>query len=140
MIVGEMKRVPLIVLVVVSAVIAVALVSCQQPQPVAPESVNTMWSATTMPTTQTAKLLGFNFPPAPAGSSGVGRESDDEVKAFSRSCLACHAQTDNHTMHETKSVQLACVDCHGGHPNVNVPENLSRSDPRFRVLMLAAHV
>ena len=116
--------------------IALAFVSCQETStgPAAP--VNTMWSATTVPTTQTAKLLGFSFAPAP---SGTGRASDEVVAAFSRSCLACHGQTDSHTMHET-SVRLACVDCHGGRHDIEIPKDLSPNDPRQRVLMLAAHV
>ena len=127
----------------VLAVLTVVLVSCQQgASPTArksmsnePKPIDTQWSATTVPTTQTAKLLGFNFPPAP---TGVGRADDDAVKAGSRSCVVCH-QTDSHTMHET-SVRLACVDCHGGHPDVSVPDGISPKDPKYRVLTLAAHV
>ncbi|HEY7118743.1 MAG TPA: hypothetical protein VH475_19290 [Tepidisphaeraceae bacterium] len=134
-----MKRTPLSLAVIVagSVVLAVALVSCQERASIkSAEPVNTMWSATTVPTTQTARLLGFSFPPAP---SGTGRPDAEEVRAFSRSCLVCHGQTDSHTMHET-AVRLACVDCHGGRHDIDVPENLSRSDPKFRTYMLAAHV
>src|SRR5258706_4729364 len=133
-----MKRTPLIVLVFACVTLAVVLISCQHSstRSTAPQPINTMWSATTVPTTQTAKMLGFNFAPAPAGT---GRADEAEVMAFSKSCLACHSQTDSHTMHET-SVRLACVDCHGGHPNIDVPDKISPTDPRHRTLMLAAHV
>jgi hypothetical protein len=132
-----MKRIPLALLVVASVTLAIVLVSCQHTSsPTAQTPINTMWSSTTVPTTQTAKLLGFNFPPAPAGT---GRADEAEVAAFSKSCLACHSQTDSHTMHET-AVRLACVDCHGGHPDIDVPANISSTDPKYRTLMLAAHV
>ena len=134
-----MKRIPLVLLVLASVTLAVVLISCQHapaPKAAAREPIDTMWSATTVPTTQTAKQLGFNFPPAP---SGTGRVSDDEVALYSKSCLACHDGTDSHTMHET-AVRLACVDCHGGRPDIDVPKGISPTDPRHRALMLAAHV
>src|SRR5436309_1881868 len=98
-----MKRTSLAAFVLLSVALAVFLVSCQETatRP-APTPVNTMWSATTLPTPEIGKQLGFNFPPAPAGT---GRANDEEVAAFSKSCLACHSQTDSHTMHET-SVRL----------------------------------
>jgi hypothetical protein len=132
-----MKRIPLALLVVASVALAIVLASCQHTSgPAAQAPVNTMWSSTTVPTTQTANQLGFTFPPAPAGT---GRADEAEVKAFSKSCLACHSQTDSHTMHET-AVRLACVDCHGGHPEIDVPENIATDNPKYRTLMLAAHV
>ncbi len=117
-------------------VTVIAMVSCQEPAAGPSTPVNTMWSATTIPTTQTATLLGFHFPPAPGDT---GRPSDEEVVNFSRSCLACHNQTDSHTMHET-SVRLACVDCHGGRHDIVIPDKLSPNDPRYRAMKLAAHV
>jgi hypothetical protein len=132
-----MKRIPLLMFVVACAAFAVALVSCRQNEPQrAAEPVNTMWSATTVPTTQVAKQLGFNFPPAP---SGLGRADDAEVAAFSKSCLACHSGTDSHTMHET-AVRLACVDCHGGKHDVPVPDGITPDDAKYRGYMRSAHV
>jgi Zn finger protein HypA/HybF involved in hydrogenase expression len=125
-----------------SLLLVLVAVSCNQPAArtaAPPQPVNTMWSATTVPTTQIARQLGFTFAPAPAGASGTGRATDAEVKAFSKSCLACHNQTDSHTMHET-AVSLACVDCHGGRHDIDVPANMAANDPRRRTLMLAAHV
>src|SRR5882672_1880006 len=90
-------------LIVFCMAFALAMVSCQDTASGPVATVNTMW-ASTVPSTQTARLLGFSFPPAPA----EGRASDDEVAAFSRSCIACHNQTDNHTMHDQpKSLRLA---------------------------------
>src|SRR4051812_35425147 len=106
-----MGRIPLILFVVVCAAFTVALVSCRENTTRrAAEPVNTMWSATTVPTTQVAMTLGFSFAPAP---TGLGRADAAEMAAFSKSCLVCHSGTDSHTMHET-AVRLACVDCHGG--------------------------
>jgi hypothetical protein len=134
--VNDMKRLPLAGLIILVVTLGVFVVSCQDTSNGPSSAVNTMWSSTTVPTTQTAKLLGFNFAPA---VGGTGRASDEEVAAFSKSCLACHGQTDSHTMHET-SVRLACVDCHGGRHDIEIPKDLSANDPRRRVLMLAAHV
>src|SRR3954451_17157998 len=102
----DMRRFPLVIFVVTCGMLAIALVSCREnANQRAAEPVNTMWSATTVPTTKTAKQLGFNFPPSP---TGLGRADAAEVAAFSKSCLACHSGTDSHTMHET-AVRLACV-------------------------------
>src|SRR6188472_3524307 len=97
--------------------LVLAAVSCQESAPTTPPpTINTAFSSTTAPTTQVAMQLGFRFAPAP---TGTGRPNDEEVKTFSRSCLVCHNQTDSHSMHVT-AVRLACVDCHGGHHDVDV--------------------
>src|SRR4051812_15888403 len=127
-----MRRIPLVIFVVLCAAFTVALVSCREnAAQKSPQPVNTMWSATTVPTTQTAKQLGFNFPPAP---SGLGRADAAEVAAFSRACLVCHAGTDSHTMHET-AVRLACVDCHGGKHDIAVPDGIAPDDGKYRGYM-----
>jgi hypothetical protein len=133
------RKITVVAATSVSLLLVLVAVSCQQPAArtaAPPQPVNTMWSATTVPTTQVARQLGFTFAPAPAGT---GRADDAEVKAFSKSCLVCHDQTDSHTMHET-AVRLACIDCHGGRHDIDVPSNMASNDPRRRTLMLAAHV
>lgn len=129
---------PVVTAFLLAAILLGIGLSCQESPAPLPAAVPTMWSATTVPTTQTAQQLGFSFAPAPRGN-GTGRGSDEEVRAFSRSCLACHSQTDSHSMH-VAAVRIACVDCHGGHHHIDVPAGISPSDPRYRVLKLAAHV
>jgi len=102
------RKITVVAATSVSLLLVLVAVSCQHPAvrtAAPPQPVNTMWSATTVPTTQVARQLGFTFAPAPAGT---GRADDAEVKAFSKSCLVCHDQTDSHTMHET-AVRLACI-------------------------------
>src|SRR5579862_4332754 len=33
-------------------------------------------------------------------------------------CISCHGQTDSPTMHSTGTVQISCVDCHGGNASI----------------------
>src|SRR4051794_10856841 len=120
-----MRRIPLVIFVVLCAAFTVALVSCREnATQKTVEPVNTMWSATTVPTTQTAKQLGFNFPPAYAGPTLNGRKSAEDALSYSRSCVVCHTGTDAHSMHE-RNVTLACVDCHGGKHDVAVPDGIA---------------
>ncbi len=43
-------------------------------------------------------------------------------------------------MHDSQSVKLACIDCHGGKHQIEIPANLARTDPKFSDYMRAAHV
>jgi hypothetical protein len=97
-----------------AAVVAVmvAVVSCHDRHSSEPAAaINTAFSATTLPTTQTAHQLGFTFAPAP----GRGKRSEGEMRRMNIGCVSCH-DSDAHTMHVDRSSlsMLACVDCHGG--------------------------
>ncbi len=45
-------------------------------------------------------------------------------------CLACHHPMDSYTMHPTETVQLGCVDCHGGDGSAKTKER-AHVQPRF---------
>src|SRR5215467_12223171 len=58
--------------------------------------------------------------------SSVRGQSEEEATAKSAGCVSCHGQTDEPTMHPTKTVHLACIDCHGGNSSVSIA---SGADP-----------
>lgn len=62
-----------------------------------------------------ARLMGFNYPVAPA------RREKPEMEALNGNCVSCHVSTDEHTMHKM-AVSIACVDCHGGNPRATIKE------------------
>src|SRR5436309_9231655 len=48
----------------------------------------------------------------------------------STGCLSCHTPMDSATMHDSPTVQLACVDCHGGDGAATTQER-AHVRPRF---------
>src|SRR3989454_9636973 len=54
--------------------------------------------------------------PEPATSEGpdLSRQSQADVDRKNVGCVSSHTATDAPTMHTATTVQLACVDCHGG--------------------------
>ncbi|MCI0348751.1 MAG: hypothetical protein L0Z53_04940, partial [Acidobacteriales bacterium] len=67
-------------------------------------------------------------------------QSPAEVEAKSSGCLSCHAPTDSPTMHATGTVQLGCVDCHGGRSDVTLPAGTARVSAAYDELKKQAHV
>src|SRR5262245_54873934 len=66
--------------------------------------------------------------------------SPAEVDAKSKGCLSCHAPTDSPTMHATGTVQLGCVDCHGGRSDVTLPPGTARVSAAYDETKKQAHV
>src|SRR5579872_7428787 len=48
-------------------------------------------------------------------------QSQEEAARRSAGCVSCHGFTDAPSMHTTGTVQLACIDCHGGNADVMRP-------------------
>jgi hypothetical protein len=67
------------------------------------------------------------------------RQTDDEVDAKNTGCVSCHTQNDAPTMHLSRSVRLACVDCHGGQSNVVVGDAVPGSSS-YNEVKNKAHV
>lgn len=86
------------------------------------------------PELEAAHKLGFSFAIAPNK-----KRPDNEVATGSTSCVACHGQTDAHTMHQANQ-GLSCVDCHGGHSDIFVPPNIAANHPDYQRIKLEAHV
>ncbi len=82
-----------------------------------------------MPST-TAPDLSFNL---------IGQTSE-EVETKNSGCISCHTQTDAPTMHNSPSVRLACVDCHGGRSEIAVPDTVKAGSAAYDEAMRKAHV
>jgi hypothetical protein len=63
-------------------------------------------------------IAGNDSYPIPAELEGVDlyRQSKSDAAIKSQSCIHCH--TDVGTMHPPNSVNIGCIDCHGGNPYV----------------------
>src|ERR1700681_3774201 len=48
-------------------------------------------------------------------------QSQEEAARRSAGCVSCHGFTEAPSMHTTGTVQLACIDCHGGQGGVMRP-------------------
>jgi hypothetical protein len=81
-----------------------------------------------------AKALGFSFPSAPASARPA-----EEVTAQNKSCVACHVESDTHTMHAT-DIGVTCVDCHGGKWDVEIPANFTQDFAEYTRFKHATHV
>src|SRR5579859_863269 len=57
----------------------------------------------------------------PGQSSEVQGQSQEEAARRSAGCVSCHGFTEAPSMHTTGTVQLACIDCHGGQGDVMRP-------------------
>src|SRR5689334_21706408 len=47
-------------------------------------------------------------------------QSQGEIARKSSGCVSCHTSTDEPTMHPTKTVHLACTECHGGNSSASI--------------------
>src|ERR1700674_1461879 len=54
-------------------------------------------------------------------------QSPEETARRSAGCVSCHGFTEAPSMHTTGTVQLACIDCHGGKGDVMRPEGSEMS-------------
>src|SRR3954452_4824889 len=55
-------------------------------------------------------------------------------------CISCHTQTDSATMHETGTVKISCVDCHGGSGEISLSQGISPTAAEYKALEARAHV
>src|ERR1700730_2296129 len=72
--------------------------------------------------------------------SGVRGQSQEEAQRKSAGCVSCHTVTDEPTMHPTKTVQLACIDCHGGDSSARVAVGVASNSPEYNAVKEKAHV
>src|SRR5207248_686466 len=54
-------------------------------------------------------------------------------------CISCHTQSDSATMHETGTVKISCVDCHGGSGAISLPQGISPTSAEYKGLEAQAH-
>ena len=62
-----------------------------------------------------APNVPFPIPPELEGLD-LNKQSDEEIKAKSNNCIACHENSKD--PHCKSTVRLGCTDCHGGNPNI----------------------
>ena len=70
--------------------------------------------------------------------SGQG-ESKEEADKNSVGCISCHGQTDEATMHPTRTFHLSCVECHGGLADVMKPAGTDKGSPAYEQMKIKAH-
>src|SRR4051812_19059342 len=75
-----------------------------------------------------------------AQDAPLWKQSQADVDAKSAGCITCHVNTDAASMHPTETVQLGCIDCHGGDAKVALPNGIEPADARYRELKEQAHV
>jgi hypothetical protein len=66
-------------------------------------------------------------------------QSQESVRARSAGCVSCHGDTDSFSMHTTGTVQLACIDCHGGHGDVLKPAGADITSASYLEAKKKAH-
>jgi hypothetical protein len=78
---------------------------------------------------------GVPFP----GSTIARGQSPEATKIKSTGCISCHGETDSASMHTTGTVQLACVDCHGGKGDVQKPAGSEKGSAPYQQAKEQAH-
>ncbi len=58
----------------------------------------------------------------------------------SSGCISCHTQTDEPTMHPTKTVHLGCANCHGGNSSIGVAAGTAPNSAEYNSAKEKAHV
>jgi hypothetical protein len=67
-------------------------------------------------------------------------QSEEEAARKSAGCISCHGQTDEPTMHPTKTVHLACTDCHAGNSSISVATGADPNSSEYKSAKEKAHV
>jgi hypothetical protein len=67
------------------------------------------------------------------------RQTQAEVDRKNAGCVSCHVSTDEPTMHPTRTVRLACTDCHGGDSSASVPAGSVQNSPVYEETKKRAH-
>ncbi len=73
-----------------------------------------------------------------SGSYSKG-ETKEEAEKNSAGCKSCHGETDEATMHPTRTFYLSCIECHGGLPDVIKPAGADMKSAAYQQATLKAH-
>src|ERR1700683_3057770 len=63
--------------------------------------------------------------------SSLISQTQAAVEQKNAGCVSCHVSTDEPTMHPTRTVRLACTDCHGGDSSVSLPAGTAQDSPVY---------
>ena len=78
-------------------------------------------------------------PPSQSMQAGVGGQSQADADRKNTGCVSCHTSTDEPTMHPTRAVRLACIDCHGGDASVVAPPGTLPGNAAYEEAKTRAH-
>src|SRR5262249_20653729 len=87
-----------------------------------------------------ASVLTDRLAQAAQGPSSFLDQSQAEADQRSAGCISSHTTTDEPTMHPTKTVQIACVNCHGGNSEISVATNTAPNSTEYVAAKQKAHV
>jgi hypothetical protein len=77
---------------------------------------------------------------APAAQEDLIRQPPEVAAAKSASCILCHQGIDDPDMHESVSLNLGCVDCHGGNPRTRSLQAPATGSPGYVAMKFEAHI
>ena len=70
---------------------------------------------------------------------GLLGQTQSEVDGKNTGCVSCHTTTDEPSMHATRTVRLACIDCHGGDTTAIAPVGVTTSSAEYEGIKKRAH-
>ena len=71
--------------------------------------------------------------------SSLIRQTQADVEQKNTGCISCHVSTDEPTMHPTRTVRLACTDCHGGDSSASLPAGTPEKSAVYERVKRKAH-
>ncbi len=66
-------------------------------------------------------------------------QSQVDVDRKNIGCISCHISTDEPSMHPTRTVRLACIDCHGGDTTIVAQVGVNPKSDEYEQLKKRAH-
>jgi hypothetical protein len=70
---------------------------------------------------------------------GLLGQTQSEVDRKNTGCVSCHTTTDEPSMHPTRTVRLACIDCHGGDSSASAPAGVTAPPAEYEGIKKRAH-
>ncbi len=67
-------------------------------------------------------------------------QTQAEADRKSVGCVRCHSDTDQPTMHASKTLRLGCADCHGGSPEILLPTGVAQGTRPYQDVLRKAHI
>ena len=67
------------------------------------------------------------------------QQSQGDADRKSSGCVTCHTSTDSASMHESGTVRLGCIDCHGGNNDVRISQGIAPKSGEYERLKRQAH-
>ena len=71
--------------------------------------------------------------------SSLISQTQADVDQKNAGCVSCHVSTDEPTMHPTRTVRLACTDCHGGDSTASFPAGTAEKSATYEQIKRKAH-